>query len=108
MLEKQSSSELPRDIRSVPLQVMQPKRSQVIIFGPADTVVTNDRKDEIIVIRLVATENCHIEISENPVATTNSMFLPAGVVEYFYLDQDQELAVIQHTTSGRLFISEMG
>jgi hypothetical protein len=100
--------ELPRDQRSVPLPVMQPIENRSIVFGSSSTEISGFPIDDVNVIRLVASDNCHIEFGDAPVATTTSMFLPAGVIEYFYISGVQKLAVIQNSSSGTLFISIMG
>lgn len=100
--------ELPRDQRSVPLPVMQPIQNRSIPFGAVSTEISGFPIDDVNVIRLVATDNCHIEFGDSPVASTTSMFLPAGVIEYFYIKDNQKIAVIQNSSTGMLFISLMG
>jgi hypothetical protein len=60
------------------------------------------------VIRIVATSDCHVLISDNPTATTTSTFLPAGMVEYVGCKGGNKIAAIQKTggTAGSLFITE--
>jgi len=58
-------------------------------------------------IRLVSTTNCHVEFGTNPTATTNSAYLPAGVVEYFKVNTGEKVAAIQNSSSGTLHIARM-
>lgn len=60
-------------------------------------------------VRLVADQNCRIEIG-NTTATVTSHFLPAGVVEYFRvkpMDGTAVVSVIRDTADGTLHISPM-
>lgn len=65
------------------------------------------------VIRVVATSACHIIIGSGPVATTDHAYLPANVVEYFEIGDTvgdstlSQIAVIQNSGSGVLYITEM-
>lgn len=43
-------------------------------------------QDSTIFVRLVSDTNAYIEFGISPVATSSSMFLPSGVVEYFGID----------------------
>jgi hypothetical protein len=59
-------------------------------------------------VRLVATSDCHIAFgTTNPVAAADgtSIFLPAGIPEYFVLNPGDKIAVIQDAFAGSLFIS---
>jgi hypothetical protein len=57
------------------------------------------------VIRLVSTVDCYIAIGASPTATATSMFLPAKEPEYFVVDPTNEVAVLQVTGAGTLFIT---
>lgn len=59
-------------------------------------------------VRLVADQDCRIEIGESAVATATSHFLPANVVEYFRVkpgDGTAIVSVIRNTADGTLHIS---
>lgn len=62
-------------------------------------------------IRVVATQNCHINIGDGtPTAAAtdnNGMYLPAGVVEYFHVSPGQKIAVVRDSADGTLCVSEM-
>lgn len=60
-------------------------------------------------IRVVCTSNAWINIGQNPTATAgdNSVYMPAGVVEYYHVTPGQKVAVIQDTAGGNLCVAEM-
>lgn len=56
-------------------------------------------------VRCVATVDCWIEINSNPTAAaTTSFYLPAGAAEYFTALPGDEVAVIQASGSGSLYV----
>jgi hypothetical protein len=59
------------------------------------------------VVRLVSSTDCHVKFGSNPTAVADgtSLFLPAGVPEYFQFGSGDKIAVIQDSTSGNLFIT---
>lgn len=57
------------------------------------------------VCRVVATTACHLEVGANPTATTNSMYLPAGVVDYILVPDGQIIAAIQNASAGILYVT---
>jgi len=59
-------------------------------------------------VRLVSDADCYIAFGASATATTSSMLLPAGVVEYFEVHPGDLIAVIQKSTTGNLNIAEMG
>jgi len=63
---------------------------------------------ESTVIRVFATEDCHIKVGANPTALADGscMFLPAGIVEYIGVNPTDKIAAIRDTTSGTLYITE--
>jgi hypothetical protein len=60
-------------------------------------------------IRVVCTSNAWINIGENPTASAGdgSIFMPAGLVEYFHVSPGQKVAVIQDSSGGNLVVAEM-
>lgn len=61
-------------------------------------------------IRVVSTTNCHINIAEAPTAaatSSNGIYLPAGVVEYFHVSPGQKVAVIQDSGAGVFCVAQM-
>ena len=61
------------------------------------------------IVRLYASSDCHIRITETGVAaTTSDLFLPAGVAEYFTTSAAKvKVSAIQSAVSGNLYISPM-
>ncbi len=99
--------ELPRDSRNVPVNVLQPISTLAVPVGAASTLI-DTFDDGVEVLRFVSTVNCHIEFGLTPTATTSSMFLPAGLVEYFQRKPGHSIAVRQSTSAGIIYISSMG
>jgi len=60
------------------------------------------------IVRIVPTTACHVKIGANPTAAADgtSMYLPAGVVEYFGVKPGQKIAIIQDSAVGNAFITE--
>jgi hypothetical protein len=58
-------------------------------------------------VRLFATTLCHIRAGSNPTATTSNMPLSPYVPEYFAVNSGQKIAVIQNSSSGTLYITEV-
>lgn len=83
--------------------------SQNATVGAASTAVTNGFAAGIHDVRVVCTTNCWITFGASPTATTGagSMYLPAGLVEYFHVSPGQKVAVIQDSAGGTLNVAEM-
>jgi hypothetical protein len=58
-------------------------------------------------VRLVSTTLCHIRAGSSPTATTSNMPLVPYVPEYFAVNSGQKIAVIQNSSSGTLYITEV-
>ena len=58
-----------------------------------------------VVVRVVATTDCHIAFGANPTATANSMLLPAKLPEYFICSPTDKVAVIQDVAGGNLSVT---
>ena len=57
--------------------------------------------------RVIASCDVHIEIGENPTATTGSALLPAYTIEYFYIPESMKIAVLKFATqSGTCYITD--
>ena len=59
------------------------------------------------IVRLIATTDCHILIGKNPTATTTNTFLASKQYEYFAVTPGEKIAVVQDSSGGTLYISEM-
>jgi hypothetical protein len=60
-------------------------------------------------IRVVCTSNAWINIGDDPTASAadGSIYMPAGLVEYFHVTPGQQVAVIQDSAGGNLCVGEM-
>jgi len=61
-------------------------------------------------VRLIATTQCWVSFGTTPAAVakgSTSMFLPAGLPEYFWVRRGERIAVIQDATAGFLYITEL-
>lgn len=92
-------------------QCVSPSTSQVLAVG-ASSVQSALPQTGVTIVRLFSTADCFVAFGSNPVAVidgTSSMFLPAGIVEYFEIRIDEKLAVISaNATTGKLYITEGG
>lgn len=60
-------------------------------------------------VRIVCTANCWYNVGANPTATAgdNSVYLPAGLVEYIHVSGGQKIAAIQDSAAGVFCMAEM-
>lgn len=57
--------------------------------------------------RVISSCDVHIEIGENPTATTGSALLPAYTIEYFYIPESMKIAVLKFATqTGTCYITD--
>lgn len=81
---------------------MKPGTTQVVNF---DASVPSAAAVQAEVVRVVATQDCHLAFGLAPVATINDLLLPANTPEYFLLDAGHKIAAIKDSTLGKLFIT---
>lgn len=86
---------------------------QTIIPGASHTLTTSGTSQLIsgfavttTLLRLQCTEDCFIQRGLNPVASSSTMFLKGGTVEFIGILDNDKLAVIQSTTSGTFYCTE--
>lgn len=101
--------ELPRDSRSVPIQVLQPLRTRSVLASADSALNIDNFSPGIEVVRIVSTEHAYIEFGEAGLVTSanTGMFIPAGVVEYYRLAPGQVISLMSATNSGLIYVSEM-
>ena len=91
---------------SVAFAVNKDRPARNILGGTQTDLVNNTRH-----VRLVATVPCWVSFGSPPVAALvrgpSAMFLPAGLPEYFWVRQGEQIAVIQDATGGFLYITEL-
>ncbi len=84
------------------LPVIRPGVTQKVGFGStsaASAVVGGG------IIRLLSTADCHVAFGSNPTADGTCLFLPANMPEYFACSTGDQVAVIQDTAAGSLYIT---
>ena len=110
------------------VQASRPGVSQAIAVGATNVISAtfatgnqgvNRRQDTGVVVapsvytqhvRLVATVPCWVSFGTSPVAGVrgvNSMFIPAGLPEYFWVRRGERISVTQDATAGFLYITEL-
>ena len=103
-----------RDSHGQVIPALTPGDSQNVATSAVSAQSTAITAD-IAVVRLFGTEDMYIEFGSNPTALTNgtSMYLPAGVPEYFAVPRTLKaagtckIAAIQVSTGGVLNITEL-
>jgi len=61
-------------------------------------------------IRIVSTVNCWISFGTAPVAAksgSTSMFIPAGIPEYFWVRPGERVGVLGDAATGALYVTEL-
>lgn len=58
------------------------------------------------VVRLTATQDCHVSTAAIALADGTAMFLPKGTIDHIAVAPGTKLAVIKDGTGGNLFITE--
>lgn len=100
-------TKLARDIDGATMQVLAPGASQPVAIGAGSTQSTAFGTTTG-VVRLVATVDCFVTIGANPNAVAgSSMYLPAGVPEFIAVSGGDKVAVVQSTSAGTLYVTEM-
>ena len=56
-------------------------------------------------VRLISTVPCYVAFGVAPTATATSMYLAANVPEYFVLNMTDQVAALQVSAAGTLFIT---
>lgn len=100
-------STLPVDKNNKGMQAIMVGTSQTVSIS-ASSVQSSAFQTGVRVIRLFPETDCYIAIGSNPTATTSSCYLPAGIIQFFGVQEGQKLAVLRKTTSGTLYLLEGG
>lgn len=82
---------------------INPGPTQTLAIGSASVATATPPGADV--VRLVATVPCYIAIGSAPVATASSMYLPANMPEYFVTNRTDNIAVLEVSSSGTLFIT---
>lgn len=87
--------------------IFRPKTTQKVAYTGTSARTANPVGNFIQVVRLIATSACYVKEGTSTVtATTNDMYLPAGVAEYFIVSPGNYIAAIQVSAGGTLDVTE--
>lgn len=95
---------VPAGDRSNPFPAILPATAIVVAVTNA-SVQSAAMAAGVSLVRVVSTVVAHIKIGANPTAATTDTYLPAGVPEYFMVDEGDKIAVIRSSGDGSLFIT---
>ncbi len=101
---------LAKDRFNHAIQCLSPGTTQTVAISGTSAATTNALNKNTVVIRVVSTTNCFINIGTGtPTATTSSMPIIASVPEYFRVNGNETLKVagIQMVSAGTLYVTEM-
>jgi hypothetical protein len=80
------------DDNGKPIQVLRPNTTQKLTTGQVTTEFTFE-----CVVRIVSEDNAHYKVGADPTATTNDVFLPAGIIETIKLHKGDKVSVLGST-----------
>ena len=101
---------LAKDRFNHAIQALAPSTTQTVTISGASAATTNALSKNTIVIRVLATTACFINIDTGtPTATTSNTPLAANVPEYFRVNGNETIKVagIQLSAGGSLYVTEM-
>jgi hypothetical protein len=84
------------------LPVIHPGTTVPVAFGATSTATAALGAG---LVRLVSTTDCHVAFGTAPTADGTCLFLPANMAEYFACMTTDQLAVIQDSAAGTLYIT---
>jgi len=96
----------PTDANNSPIWALRPRTTHTLSFTGTSQQTPAFNKNTI-VVRVYANQDCFLEFGLNPTATSSSMPLPAGVVEYFKVQDAEKIAAIQISAAGSLYVTEL-
>ena len=99
---------LLRDDNNNPVPVMKPDDGITPITTSGVSQATNviDENNDSIV-RIAATSACYVAVGETPVATSGSMLLFDGMVDYIKVLAGEKIAVLQISGAGAVNFTRM-
>ena len=101
---------LAKDHFNHAIQALAPSTTQTVTISGTSAATANALSKETVVIRVLATTACFINIGTGtPTATSANTPIPANVPEYFRVNGTQTIKVagIQLTSGGALYVTEM-
>lgn len=81
--------------------------TQTITTSGSSAAISTAFGNNTRLVRIVATEDVHLEFATSPTATTSDPFLPANQVEYFRVTAGDKVAAIQNSAAGTVYVTEM-
>ena len=97
---------LPRDESGAPVEALPIGTTQTAAFTATSAAISNAVGTDTRVVRVVATQACHVAVRAAPTATTSNMYLPADTVVLIGITPGQKLAAIRSAVDGTLFVTE--
>lgn len=101
---------LAKDHFNHAIQCLSPGVTQTVTVSGSSAATANALSKNTVVIRVVATTDCFINIGTGtPTATTANMPIVAAVPEYFRVNgyETVKVAAIQRLAGGSLYVTEM-
>lgn len=103
-----SAETLAVDDNGYRIQVLELGTVQKIAYtGTEGETSAWDTTKGTVTVRVVCTTNCHILCASAPAAATTDTFLPAFTPEYLKVNATHVCAVIQNTSAGDAYFTEM-
>ena len=105
-----TTTSLAKDQLNHAIQALLPSTTQTVAISGTSAATTNALSKNTVVIRVLATTACFINIGTGtPTATTANTPIAANIPEYFRVNGFQTIKVagIQLSASGNLYITEM-
>lgn len=85
------------------LQAVEPNSSLAVsVSSSASSAQTTLTYEGL--IRICATESVRYNLGSNPTATSTSVLLPAGVVEYIFIAEPKKIAFIRVSADGAVSV----
>lgn len=85
----------------------RPDAHQFVAYTASAGTITNAVGAGTNMVRVVLTTAGHIAIGASPTATTNDVYLPANVVEYFIITPGHKVSAIRSASDGVLHVTEL-
>lgn len=84
----------------------KPVRTQIVAYTGTAGTIGNFTGAGINVVRITVTSIAHIAFGTAPTATTNDIYMPANVPEYFIVSPGSKVSAVQVAAGGNLHVTE--
>jgi len=99
-------SKLAIDRNSKGIQVLKPSSTETVsVSGTAASNTALDSSGAVRVQRIVSDANIFYDLTGT--ATTSSVYLPAGVVEYIHVTDADQFSFITGGSTGTVYVTDM-